>query len=103
MCKAIPIKANIPEQHFALRETPEGQVKVSDKVCRKCIYRTNFGVGEHYVACMYADREHHCRTLDADYVHGYCKYYKKGKRKPGRSFNNNNLYIEMPSKALKER
>lgn len=103
MCKATPIKKNIPERQYVIREAPEGQTKISDKVCKRCMYHCLFGVSDRIVACMYADKEHHCRSLDDDYVHGYCKYYKKGKRKPGRSFNNNNLYIEMPSKAWKER
>lgn len=103
MCNAIPIKANIPEQHFTLREAPEGQVRVSDKVCKKCIYHTLFGVSDRLIGCMYADREHHCRTLDADYVHGYCKYFQKGKRKVGEPFRQTYTKAEVGRWTMQER
>jgi hypothetical protein len=100
---AIPIRKNIPEQTYALRETPEGQVRVSDKVCKKCIYHTLFGVSDRLIGCMYADREHHCRTLDADYVHGYCKYFQKGKRKTGEPFRSTYFRAEVAPWTLHER
>ena len=85
------------------REIPKGQIKVTDKICKRCIYHSAFGVGERLIACMYADKEHHCRSLEPDYLKGYCKYYKKGKRLKGNQFNNKNLYIDMPGRALHER
>lgn len=103
MCKAIPIKAKIPEQHFALRETPEGQVKATDKVCRRCVYSSQIGAGDHYVGCMYADKEHHCRTLEPDYIHGYCKYFKKGKRKTGDPFRTTYTKAEVGRWTMQER
>lgn len=102
MCKAIPIKKNIPEKYI-LREAPEGQVRTTDAVCKKCIYSAQIGAGERYIACMYADKENKCRSLEPDYVHGYCKYFKKGKRKVGDQFKRTFFKAELDARHLKER
>ena len=103
MCKATPIQKNIPERQYVIREAPEGQTKVSDKICKRCIYHSAFGVGEHLIACMYADKEHHCRSLEPDYISGYCKYYKKGKRKTGEPFRSTYFRAEVAPWTLHER
>lgn len=101
MNKATLIKKYISERN--LGDIPEGQVRTTDKTCRKCKYSSQIGAGDHYVGCMYADIEHHCRTLEPDYVSGYCKHFTKGKREPIKRFNNNNLYIEMSGRAIHEK
>jgi len=85
------------------KKAPEGQIKVTDRMCRRCMYSSQIGAGDHYVGCMYADKEHHCRTLDPDYVHGYCKYFKKGPRKTDDPYRSTYFRAELPPRALHER
>lgn len=92
MCKAIEIKAKARQPVH--REAPKGQVRTTDNVCRRCLYHTVIGAGEKHIACVYADRAHHCRTLDPDYVRGFCKYFTKGKRKTGESFTSSWRYLQ---------
>ena len=86
-----------------VNSAPKGQIKVTDKVCRRCVYSSQIGAGDHYVGCMYADKEHHCRTLEPDYVHGYCKYFKKGKRKTDDPFRSTYFRAEVAPWTLHER